>query len=227
VKFSMLKAGLLLAVAVASPVSAGCLDGLTTTSTITSKVKAMHVKYGQGSAHYVILEPEACKAAASGDATLGANTKASHQLRISSADSALLDVLLRAQEHDRTISFRLVPGAPVGDFNEISYVISPASGPVVSSEGFGSSSGGKIVHVATVGDTLLFSIKGNTESGRPACATTKRFAVNSNSVHASLVLTAFASNKTLATVAGTGLCAAWANAEDLRSIEVCPVSGCQ
>lgn len=90
----------------------------------------------------------------------------------------------------------------------------------------GNSKGGKIVHVASVDEALLFTISGNTQSNRPSCASTKRFSVHKDSVHASLVLTAFATGKKLANVRGLGVCNLWSNSEDVRWIEVCPLSGC-
>ena len=59
----------------------------------------------------------------------------------------------------------------------------------------GDSSGGTIVHIASVDEAILFAISGNTESNRPVCASTKRFSVHKDSVHAPLVLTAFATGK--------------------------------
>ena len=90
----------------------------------------------------------------------------------------------------------------------------------------GGSKGGTIVHVASVDDAILFSIKDNTESNRPACASTKRFAVHKDSSHAALVLTAFTTGKKLHHVRGAGTCSLWSNAEDVRWIEICPVNGC-
>jgi hypothetical protein len=90
----------------------------------------------------------------------------------------------------------------------------------------GDSRGGTIVHVASVDEAILFSISGNSELNRPSCASTKRFSVHKDSVHASLVLTAFATGKKLANVRGLGTCTLWGNSEDVRWIEVCPLSGC-
>jgi hypothetical protein len=99
--------------------------------------------------------------------------------------------------------------------------------PLVTGPQQGESTGGKIVHVSSVGDeTLTFRIAGNTQSNRPACATSGRFAVSKNSAHASVVLTAFSTSRTLANVRGTGLCRLWGNSEDVRWIEVCPLTGC-
>jgi len=90
----------------------------------------------------------------------------------------------------------------------------------------GNSNGGTIVHIASVDEVILFSISGNSESSRPACASTKRFSVHKDSVHVSLVLTAFATGKKLANVKGLGTCNLWSNSEDIRWIEICPLSGC-
>lgn len=86
--------------------------------------------------------------------------------------------------------------------------------------------GGKIVHVGSINDVILFRIGGGADTNRPACASTLRYAVHKDSVHASLVLTAFATGKSLGTVSGLGTCSLYGNAEDLRFIEICPVNGC-
>lgn len=101
-----------------------------------------------------------------------------------------------------------------------------AERPLVTGPKQGSSVGGKVVHVSTVSDALLFQISGATQTNRPECATTGRFSVRKDSPHASLVLTAFATSKSLAHVQGTGLCSLWGNSEDLRWLEVCPLTGC-
>lgn len=90
----------------------------------------------------------------------------------------------------------------------------------------GNSNGGKIVHIASVEDAILFNIKGNSETSRPACASSSRFAVHKDSAHASVVLVAFSTGKELANVRGKGVCTLWENSEDLKWIEVCPANGC-
>lgn len=94
----------------------------------------------------------------------------------------------------------------------------------VSANGY--SDGGSITHIASVDEAILFSISGNSESSRPVCASTKRFSVHKDSVHASLVLTAFATGTKLGNVKGLGTCNLWGNSEDVRWIEICPVDGC-
>ncbi|MCU8089780.1 hypothetical protein [Shewanella sp. SM21] len=90
----------------------------------------------------------------------------------------------------------------------------------------GDSNGGKIVHVASVDNAILFRVSGNTESDRPICASTGRFSVQKDSPHAPLILTAFATGTKLGNVRGLGSCNIWGNSEDLRWIEVCPLLGC-
>lgn len=85
----------------------------------------------------------------------------------------------------------------------------------------GLSSGGKVVHVSTVGDAVIFNIEGNTESNRPSCATSGRFAAHKDSVHVPVILAAFTTEKELANVGGTGACTNWSNAEDVQYVEVC------
>ncbi len=95
--------------------------------------------------------------------------------------------------------------------------------PVIAN---GNSHGGKVAHIASVDEAILFSIIGNSESDRPACATSKRFSVHKDSVHAPIVLTAFATGKQLGNVRGLGTCNLWGNSEDVRWIEICPLNGC-
>ena len=90
----------------------------------------------------------------------------------------------------------------------------------------GNSNGGKVAHIASVNDVLLFSIIGNSESNRPACSTTKRFSVRKDSIHVSVIISAFETGRELKNVRGFGSCNLWGNSEDLRWIEVCPISGC-
>ena len=100
--------------------------------------------------------------------------------------------------------------------------------PVGSAFAGGNSQGGTIIHVASVGETLLFQIAGNTETNRPACATTKRFSAHKDSIHVAVILTAFSTGKKLASVGGLGTCNLWSNSEDLDWMEVCPANtGCQ
>lgn len=84
----------------------------------------------------------------------------------------------------------------------------------------GISNGGKISSITSRGDILLFSIKGNKESERPTCATTKKFAITGNSTHAPLIIAAFNNNNTLGNVRGLGSCSQTFDAEDLKWIEV-------
>ncbi len=86
----------------------------------------------------------------------------------------------------------------------------------------GISNGGKIVHVASVDGAILFSISGNSQSNRPSCASTHRFSAKKDSSHAVVVLTAFATGKTLGNVRGRGACTLWGNSEDIQWIEISP-----
>ncbi|MEP2103960.1 MAG: hypothetical protein ABJP02_17675 [Parasphingorhabdus sp.] len=86
--------------------------------------------------------------------------------------------------------------------------------------------GGKVVHVGSINEVIVFRIVGGTDTNRPACATTLRYTAHKDSVHASLILTAFATGKELGTVSGLSTCSLLGNAEDLRFIEICPATGC-
>jgi hypothetical protein len=90
----------------------------------------------------------------------------------------------------------------------------------------GSSNGGRVVHVAAIGDVILFTVGGAAQSNRPACANTGRFTVHKNSPHAQLIMLAFAKGSTLGSVMGFGTCTLVSNSEDLQWIEVCPIAGC-
>lgn len=92
----------------------------------------------------------------------------------------------------------------------------------------GQSTGGYISHIATVysaihgHSTILFLVTGGTESGRPSCATTRRFAAPMNSAHYQAIITAFQLKTAvkLGSVYGSGTCNNWYNSEDLVWIEI-------
>lgn len=90
----------------------------------------------------------------------------------------------------------------------------------------GKSNGGTIVHLGSINEILLFNVQGNAESDRPSCASTKRFAVHKDSVHAPLILMAFANGKKLGNLRGYGTCTQHSNAEDIQWFELCPINGC-
>ena len=90
----------------------------------------------------------------------------------------------------------------------------------------GVASNGRVVHVTSVGDVILFSVGGGAQAARPSCATTGRFAVHKDSSHAPVVLTAFARGSILGSVYGTGACTLHSTSEDVQMFEVCPQTGC-
>jgi len=84
----------------------------------------------------------------------------------------------------------------------------------------GVSDGGKISSVTSLGDVLIFSISGNKESDRPACATTRRFAVHGSSTHVQVIVAAFNSGKKVGSVRGLGSCSQTFDSEDLKWIQI-------
>ena len=86
----------------------------------------------------------------------------------------------------------------------------------------GQTVGGYVSHIATVNGVLLFKITGGSDTSRPACATTGRYAAPVNSEHYQAIITAFqmGSQVTLGTTLGLGTCTRWSNSEDLRWVEM-------
>lgn len=107
---------------------AACLDGLTTTSTIQSRVRGFYVvAEGGANNQFVVLDKATCTAASSGDATLGLYTLQNYLLKISNPNSVLFKELRAAQATGEVVSFRLQAGAADSTgFNQISFVIIPA-----------------------------------------------------------------------------------------------------
>jgi len=105
-------------------VAAGCLDGLTTTRAVTSKVGGVLVGKAN-TVHYVILDKATCTAPSSGDVTLGSETIKYHRLYIDDADKAMISTLLSAQARDETVYFRIWHNLK-SNFNQLVYVIVPS-----------------------------------------------------------------------------------------------------
>lgn len=106
-------------------IQAGCLDGITTTTAVVSKVKGIHAAKNNA-VHYVILDKATCTAPTSGDVTIGSATKASYYLYIDTTDKSLMATLLSAQARNEDVYFRL--WHPLhSNYNQLVYVISPAS----------------------------------------------------------------------------------------------------
>lgn len=118
-------------IAFAGDAHGGCLETKTTSGVVYSKVRGFIVgSVAFGSAHYVIVDKATCQADASGDVTLGQNTKDHHYLRLRDADKPLFSALLAAQAQGINVAFRLAPGAPNSDgYNEIAYIYTPSNAP--------------------------------------------------------------------------------------------------
>ena len=108
---------------------AGCLDNLTHTSTVTSKVKGFYINKNNAAddvAHYVILDKDSCTATAGGIVEVKPTTKSFYYLAFSNKDQALFTTLLAAEAQDKILSFRLDTASSVADTNGIAYVVSPS-----------------------------------------------------------------------------------------------------
>jgi len=110
---------------------AGCLDDLTTSKTIVSKVRGFYINRDNNddtlpTGHNVILDKNTCTASSSGDVTLASATKSHYYLRFNSEDKDLYALLLSSQARDVTVSFRMKPDSNPGSVNEIAYILSPS-----------------------------------------------------------------------------------------------------
>ena len=107
----------------------GCLDGLTTSASIHSKIRGFYINTdsaGEDSIHYVILDKATCVASKFGDATLG-NTTINHlYLRFTAKDKTLFSSLISAQARDITVEFRMKATTNPGSVNEIAYIVTPS-----------------------------------------------------------------------------------------------------
>ena len=104
-------------------VSAGCLDGLTTTHMVHSKVQGLYIRKA-GGVHFVILDKVGCTANSSGDVTISSNTKTHYYLYFDDNEKAILSILLSAQATGNAVSFRLGQNVVEG-YNQLLYVITP------------------------------------------------------------------------------------------------------
>ena len=114
---------------VANAASAGCLDDLTTSHTIQSKIRGFYMKpetAGDNQIHYVIIDEATCLATSSGDVTLAATTKSHYYLSFSSNDEFIFSTLLSAQVQGIPVEFRIKNADSGVGSNAIAYVISPA-----------------------------------------------------------------------------------------------------
>lgn len=116
---------ILLGVVFSSHVISGCLDGITTTRAVVSKVKGIYAAKNNA-INYVILDKATCTGPTSGDVTIGSETQSSYMLYIDSADKTLIATLLSAQARGEDVYFRLYHPL-ASNFNQLIYAISPAS----------------------------------------------------------------------------------------------------
>lgn len=113
----------LIAVLLSADTMAGCLDGLTSTQTIGSKIRGIYVNSAENSSnHYVIIDKETCTAGG-GSVSIGEQTKSYYYLLFKETDKLLQSVLLTAYSKGETLEFRIV--AAEGGYNRIAYVVTP------------------------------------------------------------------------------------------------------
>ncbi len=118
-----------LLVSFSGPAFSGCLDGLSTTATITSTIRGFYINpySSDESNHNVILDKSTCFADSSGDVTLGSITSSGYYLRFQSKDKTLFASLLSAEARDIKVKFRLKPTSSPDSVNEIAYILTPSN----------------------------------------------------------------------------------------------------
>lgn len=125
-----IKSVILISLSVFSSASfSGCLDGLSTSNSINSKIRGFYIKpepLGVDTLQYVILDKATCTASQSGDVTLGSTTQANYYLSFTQEDKMLYASLLSAQARDITVGFRMKPTSTPAKSNEIAYIVTPS-----------------------------------------------------------------------------------------------------
>jgi len=113
---------------ISANVNAGCLDDVSSTTTIYSKIKGFYIgkDNADSSLHTVILDKKNCSALASGDTELASSTKNHYYLIFRAQDQTLFATLLSAQARDIEVEFRIAAPYSNANANTIAYVISPA-----------------------------------------------------------------------------------------------------
>ncbi|WP_102796403.1 hypothetical protein [Bowmanella denitrificans] len=107
---------------------AGCLDQITASKNIYSKIHGFYIArahYGAEQVHFVILDKDTCMASAQGDTALAETTKNHYYLSFKESDRALYSLLLSAQAQQIELEFRIAPPFSGSNANSISYVIFP------------------------------------------------------------------------------------------------------
>jgi|GEM_PF-3646239 len=109
--------------------SAACFDGLTTSTTVYSKIRGFYINRNftdESQVQFVILDKANCVASNPGKVILAPTTIEHYYLAFKSSDSALYSLLLSAKLTNEKLEFRLGEPFPGIDANSIAYVISPA-----------------------------------------------------------------------------------------------------
>ncbi|MCW8880545.1 MAG: hypothetical protein OQJ89_02805 [Kangiellaceae bacterium] len=107
---------------------AACLDGVTTSTTVYSKIRGFYINRafnGENQEHSVILDKASCTAAQSGDVIIASTTKSHYYLSFKESDKALYSLLLSAQAQGIELEFRISNPFSGSNVNSIAYVISP------------------------------------------------------------------------------------------------------
>jgi len=108
--------------------NAGCLDDVTATTTIYSKIRGFYIgkDNSEDSLHTVILDKASCTALTTGDTTIASSTKNHYYLNFRAKDKTLYSALLSAQARDVEVEFRIESPYSNATANTIAYVITPA-----------------------------------------------------------------------------------------------------
>ena len=116
---------LLASVFFASNSSAGCLDKITSSQNIDSKIRGLYVNSmaNKVDRHFVILDKATC-VAGRGSVAIGNNTKKNYYLYFNDSDKFLRDVIMEVYKKGNRATFRIMPADNKG-FNKIGYIVTP------------------------------------------------------------------------------------------------------
>lgn len=116
---------LLASVLFASNSSAGCLDKITSSQNIDSKIRGLYVNSmaNKVDRHFVILDKATC-VAGRGSVAIGNNTKKNYYLYFNDSDKFLRDVIMEVYKKGNRATFRIMPADNKG-FNKIGYIVTP------------------------------------------------------------------------------------------------------
>ena len=103
----------------------GCLDSISTSQVITTKIRGFFVRPAEGG-QFVIIDKATC-VASGGATTLGSSTKNSYYLFYKDSDKALVSSMYMAYSKGDKVDFRIGEVSSVsGGYNPIAYAVIPA-----------------------------------------------------------------------------------------------------